>query len=177
MKYRSGISFPYWQHKRLAYVFISLHCLLHSYHSLFPIHFTLSSILLPHHWCFHLVHIQKASKSVNLVSHFHWNHFHWCYFLFPDFFCLSQFYYIFCCRLELIKMFLATLTSWKYVHVSKWMWYVSYANDVEMWALKKKCSFFKIGLRNLILHQLRRNIERYYWSEVSFKYRVFNTPL
>ena len=37
-------------------------------------------------WCLFLVQILKASKNLNLISHFHWSHFHRCYFLFPFFF-------------------------------------------------------------------------------------------
>ena len=33
-----------------------------------------------------------------LLSHFHWSHFHRCSFLFPCFFCFSQFCFIFSCR-------------------------------------------------------------------------------
>ena len=47
---------------------------------------------------FFLVQIQKASKNLNLVSHFHWSHFLRCYFIFPCFSCLSQFCFIFSCR-------------------------------------------------------------------------------
>ena len=78
--------------------------------------------------CLFLVQIQKASKSLNLASHFHWSHFHRCYFLFPSFFCLSQVLFHFFLSLlikrillswEFVKMFLLTLTSLKYVHLSK----------------------------------------------------------
>ena len=47
--------------------------------------------------CF-LVQIEKTSKNLNLVSHFHWSHFHRCYFLFQCLFCLSQFCFILSCR-------------------------------------------------------------------------------
>ena len=43
-----------------------------------------------------LVQIQKASKDLNLVSHFHWSHFVVVIFFF--FFCLSQFCFVFSCR-------------------------------------------------------------------------------
>ena len=64
----------------------------------------------------------KCGISFSLKSHFHC-----CYFLFPCFFCLSQFCFIFLSLLikriflswELIKMFLPPLTSLNYVHVSK----------------------------------------------------------
>ena len=42
-----------------------------------------------------LVQIQTASKDLNPVSRSHWSHFHRCYFLFPCFFCRSQFCFIF----------------------------------------------------------------------------------
>ena len=59
-------------------------------------------------------------------------------------------------------MFLPTLTSLKYVHVVNKRPYISCANNVEMWDLEgKKSSFFKIGLRNPILGQLRWNKEKY----------------
>ena len=45
---------------------------------------------------FVLVQIPKASKNLNLVSHFHWSHFLCCYF-FPCFFWVSQFCFIFSC--------------------------------------------------------------------------------
>ena len=43
----------------------------------------LSLLLL---WCLFLIQIQKASKNLNLVSHFHWSHFHRCFFFFFNFF-------------------------------------------------------------------------------------------
>ena len=77
--------------------------------------------------CLFLAQIQKASKNLNLVSHFHWSHFHCCYFLFPCFFLSFSVLFHFLSLLikrillswELIKMFLPPTTSLKYVHVSK----------------------------------------------------------
>ena len=39
-----------------------------------------------------------SNTHLNLVSPFNWSHFHRCCFLFPCFFCLSQFCFIFSCR-------------------------------------------------------------------------------
>ena len=154
------------------YVFTGLRCLLHLHHSLFLIHFTLSSILsfsssLPPKIMssmFFLVRTQKASKNLNLVSHFHWKHFHRCYFLFPCFFSVLSVLFPFLSLLikrillswELIKMFLPTLTSLKNVHTSKiksQIYLMQMMLKCEFW--KKKSSFFKIGLLNPIPDQLR----------------------
>ena len=83
----------------------------------------------------------KGFRDLNLVSHFHWSNFHRCYFLFQLFPCFflsfSVLFHFFLSLLikrillnidyrniyvlswESIKMFLPTLTSLKYVHVSK----------------------------------------------------------
>ena len=75
-----------------------------------------------------LAQIQKASKNLNLVSHFNWSHFYRCYFLFPCFFLsLSVLFHFFLSLLikriflswDLMKMFLPPWTSLKYNHVSK----------------------------------------------------------
>ena len=77
----------------------------------------------------------KTSKNLNMVSHFHWNHFYQCYFFPRILFFFSQFYFIFCRRWELIKMFLPKLTSLKYMQyifndlcniLCKWRWNLSF---------------------------------------------------
>ena len=92
------------------------------------------------------VHISVVVFLVQI----HWSYFHRCYFLFPCFFCLSQFCFIFSFRWLLIKLFLPTLTSLKYTHVSnekaiyilcKWCWNVSFG--------RKKVYFCKQSYRIL----------------------------
>ena len=54
---------------------------------------------------FFLVQIQKASKNLNLVSHFHWSHFTGV-ILFFHFFCLCQLFHFFLSQL-IKKIFLS----------------------------------------------------------------------
>ena len=91
--------------------------------------------LLPHHHCYYcsylqclfLVQIQMASKSLNLVSHFHWSPFISVIFFSMFFLSFSVLFHFFLSLLikrillswELLKMFLPPLTSLKYVCVSK----------------------------------------------------------
>ena len=72
----------------------------------------------------------------------HWSYFHRCYFLFPCFFCLSQFCFIFSFRWLFIKLFLPTLTSLKILMLVTKRPYISCANDVEMWVLEEKKFIF-----------------------------------
>ena len=80
--------------------------LLHSHDSLLSIRFTLylihsslsSLLLLLITQMFVFNSNLKGFKELKSSITFHWSQFNECYFLFPYFFCLSQFCFIFSCR-------------------------------------------------------------------------------
>ena len=82
-----------------AYVLHSHDSLLSIRFTLYLIHSSLSSLLL-------LLITEmfvfdsnlKGFKELKSSISFHWSQFNGCYFLFPYFFCLSQFCFIFSCR-------------------------------------------------------------------------------
>ena len=146
----SGISFPSWQHKRSVYVFIGLHCLLHSHHSMFPICFTLSSILssssslllLLIYPMFVFGSISKGFKEFKSGISFLLKLLSLVLFSFPCFFfCLPQFISLFRVidnKKDWLKCFCPHwLRENMFLLVNKRP-YISFAKDVEIWVLKEK---------------------------------------